>query len=307
MSDAKLKEELRKFKVRLLPEYSRETLERAARRIEMLAKRGMDPFDVDETWLYEYCASQLDASKKRNSLRIEMEDLGRWIKFTGQVVKVPHFTRETEQDPWFPSEEQYRDILKVCNMKFKDKIRDYLKQYEHERKWFRNALLIRILAEGGMRVSELLRMNIDERREKGFFIRSSKKEADRFVALSPPTLDMLDRWIIEYRPKTDPKAVWTGEYGRLKAAVIRTTIKETGNIAGIPQLHPHAMRHFCATRLLKSGVDLRKVQIHRGHISIGSTQRYTHLMSSEIQAEIYDLYSRVREPYFFESLEEIAI
>ena len=119
MSDAKLKEELRKFKVRLLPEYSRETLDRAARRIEMLAKRGMDPFDVDETWLYEYCASQLDASKKRNSLRIEMEDLG-------------------------------------------------------------------------MRVSELLRMNIDERRDKGFFIRSSKKEADRFVALSPPTLDMLE-------------------------------------------------------------------------------------------------------------------
>jgi hypothetical protein len=44
-----------------------------------------------------------------------------------------------------------------------------------------------------------------------------------------------------------------------------------------------------------------------GHKSIGITQRYTHLMSSEIQAEIYDQYNRVLEPYFFETLEEAAI
>jgi len=58
---------------------------------------------------------------------------------------------------------------------------------------------------------------------------------------------------------------------------------------------------------MKSGVDMRKIQIHLGHASIESTQRYTHLMSAEVQMEIYEIYSRVREPDFFESEEAIAI
>ena len=163
------------------------------------------------------------------------------------------------------------------------------------------------MAEGGMRVSELLRMNLDERRDRGYFIRSSKKEKDRFVGLSPSTLEMLDRYVAEFRQKTDPKALWTGDYGRLKSAVIRKLVKEAGIAAGIPQLHPHALRHYCATTLLKSGLDMRKIQIHLGHRSIESTQRYTHLLSSDVQVEVYELYSSVRVPDFFESEEAIAI
>lgn len=89
----------------------------------MLARRGLDPFDVDETWVYEYCAEQLNASKKRNSVRIEMEDLARWLKFTSQQVRIPHFKKEAQQDPWYPSEEQYREVLRTCNLKFKEQIK----------------------------------------------------------------------------------------------------------------------------------------------------------------------------------------
>lgn len=306
-TSGELKEKLREFRIMMLPEYSQETLDRASRRVQTLSRRGLDVFHIDSKWAYEYCARELEASKKRRSLRIEMEDLGRWARFTGQKIDLPHFKKEADQDPWVPTDEQFRGVLRVCNMKFKERIRDYLKQPEHERKWFRTALLIRVLGEGGMRVSELLRMNLDERREKGFFIRSSKKEKDRFIALSPDTLDMVSTYVAQYRNKTDPRALWTGEYGRLKAAVIRQHVKEAGIASGMPQLHPHALRHFCATRLLKSGIDMRKVQIHLGHSSIQSTQRYTHLLSSDVQGEIYDLYSRVREPYFFESEGAIAI
>lgn len=161
-----------------------------------------------------------------------------------------------------------------------------------------------------MRISELLRMNIDERREKGFFIRSSKKEKDRFVALSSPTMGIIDRWVREYRPHTDPKALWTGDYGRLKPAVVRTFVKEAGKAAGVPELRPHSLRHFCATRLLKASLDMRKVKIHLGHASIQSTQIYTHMMSSDVHAEIYEIYgslSWVREPDFFEIREAVAI
>ena len=158
-----------------------------------------------------------------------------------------------------------------------------------------------------MRNSELVRMNLDERREHGYFIRSSKRERDRFVALSPATMEMLDRYVKEFRQPTDRKALWTSDYGRMGTSVIRALIKEAGKAANVPQLHPHALRHYCATQLMKSGVDMRKIQVHLGHASIQSTQRYTHMMSQDVQAEIYEIYSRVREPDFFENEEAIAI
>lgn len=52
-------------------------------------------------------------------------------------------------------------------------------------------------------------------------------------------------------------------------------------------LHPHALRHFGATRLLRTGVNLRKIQAHLGHSSITNMQIYTHLISSDVQAEIF--------------------
>ena len=298
---------LRSFKVQLLPTNSPDTIKRNISRIEMLVRRGMDPFNIDETWLWEYCASQLEASKKKNSMRIEMDDLSRWVDFTGQNVRIPKFKREAEQDPWYPSEQQYKEVLRTCSVKFKENLRDYLREPAHQRKWFKTALMLRVLAEGGMRVSELLRMNLDERRDKGYFIRSSKGEKNRFVALSPQTLEMMARYIREFRENTDPKALWTGEYGRLKPAVVRKLIKEAGVAAGVPQLHPHSMRHYCATKLLKSGVDMRKVQIHLGHGSIKSTQWYTHMLSADVQGEIYDLYKGVQEHDFFEYEGAIAI
>ena len=114
----KLDQKLREFRVRLLPQYSAETLDRNVRRIEQLARKGMDPLHVSEAWVYEYCAEELEHSKKRNSLRLEMEDLKRWVEFTEQDVKVPRFTKEAEQDPWYPTPEQYREVLKTCSLKW---------------------------------------------------------------------------------------------------------------------------------------------------------------------------------------------
>lgn len=92
----------------------------------------------------------------------------------------------------------------------------------------------------------------------------------------------------------------------MKTAVIPAHIKEAERAANVPQLHLHAMRNFCATKLMKAGLDMRKIQIHLGHRSIESTQRYTHMMSSEVQGEVYEIYSRVREPDFFRIVEEIV-
>ena len=299
-----LEKALKDFRIKLLPEYSAETLLRASRRIKYFSS-FMDVFHLDEEKIYEYCDAQILNGKMKKSLRLEMEDLARWCKYTRQDIDLPHFKKEPAGEPWFPTDKEYNAILEACIQKQKEVIRDAKKQDDHVKKWKRIEIIIRMLAEGGMRVSELARINIENLSDKGVFIRSSKKEKNRNVALTPYTIDLIKEYIEKYRYNSD-KALLTGKIGRLTPAIIRNEVKEAGIAAGVDKLHPHALRHYCATFLLRNGVDIRKIQIHLGHSDIQSTTLYTHMISSTVQEDIYELYSSVRMPGFFRFEEEIV-
>ena len=77
---------------------------------------------------------------------------------------------------------------------------------------------------------------------------------------------------------------FTTKSGRIAYPYARKRIKEIGAKAGVPRFHAHAARHKCATMLLLGyrgsiPVDIRQVQIHLGHSSLATTQRYTHITS----------------------------
>jgi integrase/recombinase XerC len=87
----------------------------------------------------------------------------------------------------------------------------------------------------------------------------------------------------------DPAALFLSRRGaRLNVRWVQVLVHRYGALgAGRADLHPHALRHTCATHMLEGGADLRAIQEMLGHASLATTQRYTHVSLDQLM-KVYD-------------------
>jgi len=152
----------------------------------------------------------------------------------------------------------------------------------------RDRALLELLYAAGLRVSELVSLNLGqvnlETREIRVWGKGSK---ERMVLMGEPAARALSVYLSQGRPellgKKGGSALFLNRYGgRLPERRVQRILEKYANIAGIgKRVHPHMLRHTFATHLLDGGADLRVVQELLGHASLSSTQIYTHVTQSQ--------------------------
>ena len=151
----------------------------------------------------------------------------------------------------------------------------------------RDRALLELLYGAGLRVGELATLTLARLDLGSAQLRvRGKGSKERVLPLGAPALRALSDYLQvrgSFRnPKTGaqhPDAVFLGRFGtRLGARQVEHLVRRYGTLAlGRPDMHPHALRHSCATHLLDAGADLRGIQEFLGHSSLSTTQRYTHV------------------------------
>lgn len=154
----------------------------------------------------------------------------------------------------------------------------------------RDAAMLEMLYATGVRVSELVGMDLDALDLGRRVVRVlGKGGKERTVPFGGPAADALGRWLTTGRPalqqQASGSAVFLGNQGRrIDPRVVRRIVNQrTEEIPGAPRLSPHGLRHTAATHLLEGGADLRTVQELLGHSSLSTTQLYTHISSERLR------------------------
>ncbi len=154
----------------------------------------------------------------------------------------------------------------------------------------RDRALLELLYASGLRVSELVSLNLEGINLDTNEIRVwGKGSKERVVLIGKPAAEALRTYLRQGRPKffgtriRMTNALLLNRYGkRLMERRVQRIVEKYTNIAGIgKRVYPHMLRHTFATHLLDGGADLRVVQELLGHASLSSTQIYTHVSKSQ--------------------------
>ncbi|SEO89382.1 tyrosine recombinase XerC [Trujillonella endophytica] len=155
----------------------------------------------------------------------------------------------------------------------------------------RDALVLELLYASGVRVSELVGLDVDDVDRGRRLLRVlGKGRKERSVPYGAPAERALDAWLTRGRPalvtdRTGPALLLGTRGGRLDPREARRIVHAAmAAVPGAPDIGPHGLRHTAATHVLEGGADLRSVQELLGHASLATTQIYTHVTVERLRA-----------------------
>ena len=166
----------------------------------------------------------------------------------------------------------------------------------------RDRVMLELLYASGMRVSELVSLNLgDVNISEGDVRCFGKGSKERIIPIYPKLAQAVEEYVTEVRPKLAhddaERALFLNRRGyRLTRQGLWQILKGYAEKAGLGKaVTPHTLRHSFATHMLSGGADLRHVQEMLGHANISTTQVYTHLTSEHVRRTYERAHPRARK------------
>ena len=161
-----------------------------------------------------------------------------------------------------------------------------------DQKGYRDHAMLELLYATGIRVSELISLDVEHVNLAAGFIRCVSKNKERIIPLYPGAVRAISDYVRNVRPQLaveGEKALFVNMNGeRMSRQGFWKIIKGYQEKAGIKtDITPHTLRHSFAAHLLANGADLRSIQEMLGHSDISSTQIYTQLVNQKLK-DVYN-------------------
>lgn len=229
--------------------------------------------------LYERGLNVLSIRRTLAAVRSLFHFLLREGTIPTNVAKLVRTPKAPRRLPSVPTAEQTNGLIDAV-------AKDTLERPHPER----DLLLFELLYGCGVRVSEVVGLNLDDfdRTERWIRVRG-KGRKERQVPYGTKAADALEKYLAVRVAKPGDNALLMGHRGaRLSDRSAREIVKFYARmLAGDASLHPHSFRHAYATHLLSDGADLRAIQELLGHARLGTTQKYTQVSLTDLMA-VYD-------------------
>ena len=161
-------------------------------------------------------------------------------------------------------------------------------------KGYRDKAMLEVLYATGIRVSELIALNVDDVNLSAGILRCKSKGKERYIPIYPAAVRALTEYIDFIRDhmiaSPQEQALFVNVNGeRMSRQGFWKLIKTYQQRAGIEKdITPHTLRHSFAAHLLENGADLRSIQEMLGHSDISTTQVY----SQVVKRQLKDVYNK---------------
>jgi integrase/recombinase XerC len=231
------------------------------------------------TSLYDRKLDPISVRRKLAAVRSFFQFLLREKSVPTNVARLLRTPKAPKRLPLVPTAEQTNTLVDGVG-------RDQFERPHPER----DVALFELLYGCGLRISELVGLNIDDFdfRERWIRVRG-KGRKERQVPYGEKASAALEKYLAQRSAKAGERALLVNHRGgRLSDRGAREIVKFYARmISGDASLHPHSLRHAYATHLLADGADLRAIQELLGHARLATTQKYTQVSLTDLMA-VYD-------------------
>lgn len=249
---------------------------------QLLLSAGTDVVRAYLAFLNEKQYSKATIARKLATLR----SFYKFLVKRNQVTSNPVIAvRTPKQDKKLPRFLEYEEVKKLLDTPPQDN-------------WLgaRDRAILETLYSTGIRVSELVALNMDDIDFLGEIVHvRGKGKKERIAPIGSSALQVIQHYM-EFRNKRaqnndnfDSRVLFVNKHGkRLSTRSVRRKMDKYLKMAGLdPAISPHTLRHSFATHMLNNGADLRSVQELLGHQSLSTTQIYTHLTTTKLK-DVYE-------------------